>query len=102
MPPLDRHCLSCGKTVLSIATRCPGCGAELPAIPVHRPPARRSVPPVFLVAAAALLLVFGLSALALARKAFDDNEVASAPPPRADPAEPLDTASAAGAATVTD
>ena len=102
MPPLDRHCLSCGKSVLSIATRCPGCGAELPAVPVRRPAVGRSVPPVFLVAAAAILLVLGLWGLALARKAFDDNEVATAPPPSAEPPDPLDTASAAGTATVPD
>ncbi len=102
MPPLDRHCLSCGKTVLSIATRCPACGADLPSPPAHRPTPRRSVHPIFLVAAAAILLVVGLSALALARKAFEDKEVAAAPMPPADTSGPLDTASAAATSTVSD
>ena len=32
-----RHCAECGKRALSIATRCPGCGRELPspAVPDH-------------------------------------------------------------------
>ena len=29
-----RQCLQCGKRALSIATRCPGCGCEFPALPV--------------------------------------------------------------------
>lgn len=49
-----------------------------------------------------MLLVLGLWGLALARKAFDDNEVATAPPPSAEPPDPLDTTSAAGTATVPD
>ncbi len=102
MPPPDRHCLSCGKSVLPIATRCPGCGADLPPIPVRPPAAGRSVPPVFLVAAAALLLALGLSALALARRAFDDSEVASAAPNRAEVAEQLDTVSVAAMTSVPD
>src|SRR5262245_10181295 len=102
MPPLDRHCLSCGKNVLSIATRCPACGADLPPPPTHQLSPRRSVHPIFLVAAAAILLVLGLSALALARKAFEDKEVAAAPAPIAGTADPLDTASAAATATVPD
>jgi hypothetical protein len=102
MPPLDRHCLSCGKNVLSIATRCPACGADLPPPPTHRPTPRRSVHPIFLVAGAAILLVVGLSALALARKAFGDKEVATAPMPTADPSGPLDTASAAASPLVPD
>jgi hypothetical protein len=101
MPPLDRHCLSCGKSVLSIATRCPGCGAELPPPPARQPAPRRNVHPIFLVAAVAILLVLGLSGLALARKAFEDSEVATAPQ-RADAADPLDTTSAAATATVSD
>jgi len=101
MPPLDRHCLSCGKNVLSIATRCPACGAELPPAPAHRPGPRRSVHPIFFVVSAAILLALGLSALALARRAFDENEVATAPPPLA-PSDPLDTTSAAATATTSD
>lgn len=102
MPPLDRHCLSCGKNVLSIATRCPACGADLPPAPAHRPPPGRSVHPIFLVAAAAILLGLGLSALALARKAFVDKEVAVAPELTAETPDPLDTASAAATPTVPD
>jgi len=101
MPPLDRHCLSCGKSVLSIATRCPGCGVDLPPPPAPPPSPRRNVHPIFVVAAAAILLALGLSALALARKAFEDNEVAAAPT-RAEAADPLDTGSAAATATVPD
>jgi hypothetical protein len=101
MPPLDRHCLSCGKSVLSIATRCPACGAELPPPATHRPSLPR-VHPIVLVAAAAMLLVLGLSALALARKAFEDKEVAAAPAPAAGTPDPLDTASAAATTTVPD
>ncbi len=71
-------------------------------MPVHRPVAGRSVPPVFLVAAAGLLLTLGLSALALARKTFDDREVASAAPTRAEAAEPLDTVSVAATTGVPD
>ena len=35
-----RHCDECGKRALSIATRCPGCGRELPnpAVPDHSGP----------------------------------------------------------------
>ena len=35
-----RHCDECGKRALSIATRCPGCGRELPnpAVPDHAGP----------------------------------------------------------------
>lgn len=102
MPPLDRHCLSCGKSVLSIATRCPGCGADLPAPPAHRPGPRRSVHPAVLLAAMAILLGVGLSALALARKAFEDNEVATVPLPDAGVPDPLDTASAAASPAVPD
>ena len=102
MPPLDRHCLSCGKSVLSIATRCPACGADLPPPPTHRPSSRSGVHPIVLVAAAAMLLVLGLSALALARKAFEDKEVAAAPAPAAGTPDPLDTASAAATTTVPD
>jgi hypothetical protein len=71
-------------------------------MPVHPPVAGRSVPPVFLVAAAGLLLALGLSALALARKTFDDREVASAAPTRAEAAEPLDTVSVAATTSVPD
>jgi hypothetical protein len=46
-----RQCLECGKRALSIATRCPGCGRELPAPAVPAQPAvdlgrLRSVPVV--------------------------------------------------------
>lgn len=99
---LDRQCLSCGKNVLSIATRCPGCGADLPPAPTLRPSPNRKLPPIFAVAAAAILFVLGLSALALARKAFEDTETTTAPPTAAAPPDTLDTASAAGTATIPD
>jgi hypothetical protein len=58
-----RQCPDCGKQALSIATRCPGCGRELPPEPEARrgPAARlgRYVPWVGLTAAAVLVTVLG-------------------------------------------
>jgi len=105
MAPPYRECPACGKRALSIATRCPQCGEELPTQPIRwevsrdrpalrpRSGMRLSVPALI----AALLVVAGLAALALR------GGERTAPAPKADavPAA-LETARAAASPAMPD
>ena len=58
-----RQCPECGKRALSIATRCPGCGRELPRLEARRGRARglgRYVPWLAVVLTAGAVLVTGV------------------------------------------
>jgi rRNA maturation protein Nop10 len=107
MAPAYRECPSCGKRALSIATRCPQCGEELPTQPIRweisrdRPALRRRsgrrlpVPALL----AALLVAGGLAALALRDRGT--RAVAPVPAPDAAPAA-LETARAAASPVLPD
>ena len=108
MPPAYRECPSCGKRALSIATRCPQCGEELPTQPIRweisrdRPALRRrsgtrlSLPAVI----AALLVAGGLAALALQGSGTREAAAPAANPDAAPAA--LETARAAASPVMTD
>ena len=108
MTPAYRECPACGKRALSIATRCPQCGEELPTQPIRweisrdRPALRRRsgrrlpVPALL----AALLVCGGLAALAL-RGSGERRPSAPAAAPDAVPAA-LETARAAASPVMSD
>lgn len=98
-----RECPACGKRALSIATRCPQCGHELIAQPVHRParPSRNRVRP--LAATAAILLVAGGSfALLMKRNAMQDNDLPATAYAGAEPPATLDSSAAAASPVLPD
>ena len=70
-----RKCSECGKRALSIATRCPGCGHELPApaAPEFEPPLdlRRFLSPRVLGGIIATIAVLAAAALARARRPLE-------------------------------
>ncbi|CAN5887999.1 hypothetical protein BH24GEM1_BH24GEM1_20820 [soil metagenome] len=77
-----RQCTECGKRALSIATRCPGCGRELPspAVPTGSPfqELRRFMSPGMVAGVLAVAAAFGAAELgrtspALAGPSFPDS-----------------------------
>ncbi|HEX6615282.1 MAG TPA: hypothetical protein VF046_03185 [Gemmatimonadales bacterium] len=108
MAPAYRECPACGKRALSIATRCPQCGEELPTQPIRweisrdrpalRPRSGRRLPARALLAA--LLIAGGLAALAL-RGGEKRGAPVPAPAPDTAPAA-LETARAAASPVMPD
>lgn len=94
-----KQCSECGKRALSVATRCPGCGRELPAlaVPAPRPGLnlRRFLLPT--VAGATVVTALVLTASALVRSSRPPRQPSSAPVSDSTPmkAEAPDTAVAA-------
>lgn len=84
MPKTYRECPACSKRALSIATRCPACGAELLTQPVRKHARKGGLPRVGLpLVAAGLLVGAGVIALVVSRRTTardrDGADTASAP-----------------------
>ena len=97
-----RECPACGKRALSIATRCPQCGEELPRQPIRwqasRQPSRLRP---LLVIALVLVATVGLGTLLVRREATRDSVTSAAVAPAGSP-NPLESAGAVAPAAVPD
>ena len=98
-----RECPACGKRALSIATRCPGCGQDLPTQPIRwqatREPGRR-LPPAAL--AAMLVVGVGVGAVVWWRSGARHREARATAAARAEATMALDTARAAASPALPD